>query len=165
MRLSARRATDGGVELGLQRRAGDVWSARDFCLMGASCRLMRRWMSGLTARRSRSARSGGEAGDGDAEPAVQVVESGGQGPLERRRPMAVGRRSLSRLRRRGSRRRKVGLQRARLRSRRVGTLPTAMAWITGALAMRPHLVTPAARRATLMRRWDRPCRFAGGSDY
>ena len=77
LRLSARRAADGSVELGLQRRAGDVWSARilpDGRFLPADA-AVDEWFDSASFTLGEV---GGDAGDGDAGPAAQAGESGGQ---------------------------------------------------------------------------------------
>ena len=77
LRLSARRASDGSVELGLQRRAGDVWSARilpDERFLPADA-AVDEWFDSASFALGEV---GGEAGDGDAEPAAQAGEAGEQ---------------------------------------------------------------------------------------
>lgn len=81
LRLSARRAADGSVELGLQRRAGDVWSARilpDGRFLPADA-AVDAWFDSASFTLGEG---GGDAGDGDAESAAQAGESGGQAAVE-----------------------------------------------------------------------------------
>ena len=81
LRLSARRAADGSVELGLQRRMGDVWSARilpDGRFLPADA-AVDEWFDSASFTLGEV---GGDAGDGDAEPAAQAGESGGQAAVE-----------------------------------------------------------------------------------
>ena len=81
LRLSARRAADGSVELGLQRRAGDVWSARilpDGRFLPADA-AVDEWFDSASFTLGEV---GGDAGDGDAEPAAQAGESGEQSSIE-----------------------------------------------------------------------------------
>ena len=78
LRLSARRAGDGSVELGLQRRAGDVWSARilpDGRFLPADA-AVDEWFD------SASFTLGEVGGDGDAEPAAQAGGAVGQAAVE-----------------------------------------------------------------------------------
>ena len=78
LRLSARRASDGSVELGLQRRAGDVWSARilpDGRFLPADA-AVDEWFD------SASFTLGEVGGDGDAGPSAQTGESGGQAAVD-----------------------------------------------------------------------------------
>lgn len=77
LRLSARRAADGSVELGLQRRMGEDWSARilpDGRFLPADA-AVDEWFDSASFTLGEVE---GEAGDGDAEPAAQAGESGGQ---------------------------------------------------------------------------------------
>ncbi len=81
LRLSARRAADGSVELGLQRRMGEDWSARilpdgRFLLADAA---VDEWFDSASFTLGEV---GGDAGDGDAEPAAQAGESGEQSSIE-----------------------------------------------------------------------------------
>ena len=97
LRLSARRAADGSVELGLQRRAGDVWSARilpDGRFLPADA-AVDEWFDSASFALGEV---GGEAGDGDAEPAAQAGESGGTGRRRSRGRWRWGGGGLSRLR-------------------------------------------------------------------
>ena len=81
LRLSARRAADGSVELGLQRRAGDVWSARilpDGRFLPADA-AVDAWFDSASFTLGEVE---GGVGDGDAESAAQAGESGGQSSTE-----------------------------------------------------------------------------------
>ena len=81
LRLSARRAADGGVELGLQRRMGEDWSARilpDGRFLPANA-AVDEWFDSASFTLGEVE---GEAGDGDVEPAVQAGESGAQPSTE-----------------------------------------------------------------------------------
>ena len=81
LRLSARRAGDGSVELGLQRRAGEDWSARilpDGRFLPADA-AVDEWFDSASFTLGEV---GGEAGDGDAGPAAQAGESGEQASTE-----------------------------------------------------------------------------------
>ena len=81
LRLSARRAADGSVELGLQRRAGDVWSARilpDGRFLPANA-AVDEWFDSASFTLGEV---GGDAGDGDAEPVAQAGGAVGQAAVE-----------------------------------------------------------------------------------
>ena len=81
LRLSARRAADGSVELGLQRRAGENWGARilpDGRFLPADA-AVDEWFDSASFTLDEVE---GEAGDGDAESAAQAGESGGQSSTE-----------------------------------------------------------------------------------
>ena len=81
LRLSARWAADGGVELGLQRRMGEDWSARilpDGRFLPADA-AVDEWFDSASFTLDEVE---GEAGDGDAESAAQAGESGGQSSTE-----------------------------------------------------------------------------------
>ena len=81
LRLSARRAADGSVELGLQRRAGDVWAARilpDGRFLPADA-AVDEWFDSASFTLGEVE---GGVGDGDAESAAQAGESGGQSSTE-----------------------------------------------------------------------------------
>ena len=78
LRLSARRAADGSVELGLQRRAGEEWGARilpDGRFLPADA-AVDEWFD------SASFALGEVGGDGDAGPSAQTGESGGQAAVD-----------------------------------------------------------------------------------
>lgn len=77
LRLSARRAADGSVELGLQRRAGEEWAARilpDGRFLPADAAVEEWFDSGAFTLGA----VGGEAGDEDVESAAQAGEAEGQ---------------------------------------------------------------------------------------
>ena len=81
LRLSARRAADGSVELGLQRRAGEEWSARilpDGRFLPADA-AVDEWFDSASFALGEV---GGEAGDGDAGSAAQAGESGEQAAVD-----------------------------------------------------------------------------------
>ena len=81
LRLSARRAADGSVELGLQRRAGDVWSARilpDGRFLPADT-AVDAWFDSASFTLGEV---GDDSGNEAAEPAAQVDESGEQASTE-----------------------------------------------------------------------------------
>ena len=81
LRLSARRATDGSVELGLQRRAGEEWAARilpDGRFLPADA-AVDEWFDSASFTIGGVA---GDAGDADAESAAQAGEAEGQASAE-----------------------------------------------------------------------------------
>lgn len=81
LRLSARRAADGSVELGLQRRAGEEWAARilpDGRFLPADAAVDEWFDSGAFTLGA----VGGDAGDAAAESAAQAGEAEGQTSVE-----------------------------------------------------------------------------------
>ena len=81
LRLSARRAADGSVELGLQRRAGEEWAARilpDGRFLPADAAVDEWFDSGAFTLGG----VGGDAGDAAAESAAQAGEAEGQASAE-----------------------------------------------------------------------------------